>query len=240
MNGLHVPFHVGWQQVVLLFLAIIGIVLLITSITSLLFGSREVELLEDEEGRRFRRYRHRRRFRMGRGIGGLVLLLIAVVILWITSLVQTYLGLTDKIHVARVHAVPISNQNHLMSVELTLYDDNGNPTTVQTYEVKGDEWMVQGNILKFPGWMNILGFHSGFKLTRLEGRFDDPNMEANEKHTVVVLNGGDDNFFKTAQQQAWTNPFVEAAYGNAVFVRADSMTYDVYASQDALNAYPAK
>jgi hypothetical protein len=88
--------------------------------------------------------------------------------------------------------------------------------------------------------MNIVGIHSGYKLTRLEGRFDDPNMEANAKHTVIVLNGGDDQFFKTVQEQAWVSPVVQAAYGNAVFLAADGKTYNVFVSQTGLYAQPAK
>src|SRR5436853_282281 len=85
-------------------------------------------------------------------------------------------------------------------------------------DCRGDEWMLQGDIIKFPTWLNILGLHSGYKLTRLEGRYDDPKLESNSRHVVVTLNGGDDNFFKTMQGQAWVSPVIQAAYGNAVFL----------------------
>jgi hypothetical protein len=127
-----------------------------------------------------------------------------------------------------------------MSVEITLYDKNGHQTSDNTYAVAGDEWMLQGDIVKFPAWLNILGLHSGYKLTRLEGRFDDPNLERNAKHTVIVLNGGDDQFFKTVQEQAWTSPFVQAAYGSGVFLAPDGKSYNVLVSQTGLLAEPAK
>ncbi len=88
--------------------------------------------------------------------------------------------------------------------------------------------------------MNIVGLHSGYKLTRLEGRYDDPKLESNSKHVVVTLNGGDDNFFKTMQEQAWVSPVIQAAYGNAVFLMPDGKTYDVFVSQTGLYATPEK
>ena len=155
-------------------------------------------------------------------------------------MVQSYLGLTGDIKVARVRATHFANAPHQMSVELIQYDKDGHQTSDQTYALNGDEWMLQGDIIKFPTWVNVLGIHSGYKLTRLEGRFDDPNLESKSQHVVITLNGGDDNFFQTMHaQRGWISPFVDATYGNAVFVPADG-TYDVFVSQTGLFARPAK
>jgi hypothetical protein len=232
---MNTPIQIGLPQILLLLIAVIGLGLLIHSAMSLTRGHREV--FEDEYGKLF--YSKRRHFRWKRGVGGIILLLLAASILWMTFLVQTYLGLTNDIKVAQVHASTVSNQQHMMSVELILYDDNGKQTSDKTYFVQGDRWMLQGDIIKFPTWLNILGLHSGYKLTRLEGQYDDPNDESNLKHTVVTLNGGDDNFFKTVYKQAWSSPFVDAAYGNAVVVPADGQSYNVLVSQTGLYAKPA-
>ena len=236
---MNVPLQIGLPQVVLLIIAMLGLGLLIYALRSLFVTIRTLEEYEDERGQTYRRWRHRRRFRWQHGLGGLLAVVLAVSLLWVTFAIQTYLGLTSDIKVATVSAAPIQNIDHLMSVSLTLYDANGNPTT-KTYGVHGDEWMLEGDILKFPTWMNIFGIHSGFKVTRLEGRYDDPNLERTAERSVIELNGGDDNFFTTAQKQAWTSPFVQAAYGNAVFLKADNKSYNVYASQDALTASPNK
>ncbi|HLG78829.1 MAG TPA: hypothetical protein VKX46_20625 [Ktedonobacteraceae bacterium] len=234
------PFQFGWQQILLLLVAIIGVALLISAVTGLMHTVKELEEFEDEEGRTFRRWRRRRRFRWRRGTSGIILALLAISLLWLTGAVQTYLGLTSNILVARISATSFTNEPHKMNVQLTLIDSNGHEGQPQNYLVNGDEWMLQGDILKFPDWMNILGFHSGFKLTRLEGRYDDSNLERTAPRSVYDLNGGDDNFFTTAQNQAWTNPFVQAAYGSSTFLKADGRTYDIYASQDAITARPEK
>ncbi|HEY5002489.1 MAG TPA: hypothetical protein VII61_05015 [Ktedonobacteraceae bacterium] len=228
------PIQLGPPQFILLLVGVIGLGLLIHSAMSITGGRREI--FEDKDGNRFY---GRRRLRWKRGVSGILLLLIAVSLLWATFLVQSYLGLTSDIKVAQVHASTVSNLPHMMSVELTLYDNNGKSTSDSTYFVQGDRWMVQGNIVKFPSWLNILGLHSGYKLTRLEGQYDDPNDESTMKHTVVTLNGGDGAFFKTVYKQAWSSPFVDAAYGNAVIIPADGHTYNVLVSQTGLYAKPA-
>ena len=236
------PVQIGLPQIVLIIVALVGLWMFITALTGLVRRRGLHELTEEEKragmlpsrGWGFGRLRWRR------GVGGILLLVIAISLLWLAFLVQTYLGLTGDIRAARIHATPVANIAHEMSVELILYDQRGNPTSDKTYIVQGDEWMLQGDIVKFPAWLNILGLHSGFKLTRLEGRYDDVNMERNSPHTVIELNGGDDNFFKTVQAQAWTSPFVDSAYGSSAFLSPDGKTYDVLVSQDALHPEPVK
>jgi hypothetical protein len=240
---MNIPIQFGLPQIILFVVALVGLVLLISMITGIIIGE-EIEQAEDASEdarvREHRKYIRRRHVRAGRGVTGILLLLIAISLLWATFLVQSYLGLTGDIKVAVVRATPIANLQHLMSVEMILYDKDGHQISDNTYGVMGDEWELQGDIIKFPSWMNVVGLHSGYKLTRLEGRYDNPDLERNNKHSVIVLNGGDDNFFKTAQTQTWLSPFVEALYGNAVILPANGKTYEVLVSQTGLYALPLK
>lgn len=235
-----IPFVIGWPQVLLFIIALVGLLLLVNAFVRVR-RRHHYEYRDEDEARKFgRRHVTHFRLRWGRLLGGVILVFFAISLLWLSLLIQTYLGLTSDIKVARVHAVAVANVPHLMSVDLTLYDQQGKQTSDQTYIINGDEWMLQGDVIKFPTWLNIFGLHSGYKLTRLEGRFDDPNLEANSHHVVVVLNGGDDNFFKTVQEQAWTSPVVQAAYGSSTFLQPDGKTYDVFVSQTGLYAAPEK
>ncbi len=235
-----IPIQLGLPQIILLLVALFAIVLLVWAAKSLIVG--EVIHHEDEEAYRskFGKKLRRRRFRWGRVTSGVILLLLASSILWMTLLVQTYVELTSDIKVATVHATTIANAPHLMSVELTMFDQSGKTVSDKTYLVNGDEWMLEGDIIKFPPLLNILGLHSGYKITRLEGRYDNPNLELHGPRTVVTLNGGDDGFFKTVQEATWLSPIVQGAYGNAVFLAADGKTYNVYVSQSGLYAVPQR
>ena len=233
---MNIPFQVGWQQVVLLLIGLVGLWLFITAGLGLL--NRGWSMSEDEKDHYARTGKlPRRRFRFTRGLSGIVLLAVAISLLWVTFLVQSYLGLTGEIKVAQIRAVPITNAAHEMSVELILYDSNGHVASDKIYLLQGDEWMLQGDIIKFPAWLNVVGLHAGYKLTRLEGRYDDINLERTAPHSAIELNGGDDNFFKTAYaQKSWFGAFVDAEYGNAVFLGGGS--FNVFATQDALIARP--
>ena len=232
---MNIPFNFGLPQIILILIGLVGLGLFVTAARGLL--RRRGAMDEDE----FERYKRtgvlpRRRFRLKRGISGIVLIFIAVSLLWLTFLVQSYLGLTGNIRVAQVQATSVTNVPHTMSIKLVLYDSNGHQLSDSTYTVLGDEWMLQADFIKFPTWLNVIGFHSGYKLVRLEGIYQDPNLERNSKHTVVELNGGEDGFFTTMRtQKFWFSPFVDAYYGNAAFAPAGA-TYDVFATQDGLIA----
>ncbi|HEY0755216.1 MAG TPA: hypothetical protein VGD98_14750 [Ktedonobacteraceae bacterium] len=240
---MNIPFQFGLPQIILLLIAVCGFLLFLYAAHSLIRGEKLYKLRSEEEKEMYRqqgRLPRHRRLRWQHGVGGILLLFVAISLLWMTFLIQNYLGLTGNIEVAQVRAVKISNTDTpTMSVELTLFDQNGHPGSDNVYQVLGNEWMVQGDIIKFSDWLNVVGLHSGYKLTRMEGRYDDPNLEANAKHTVVTLNGGDDGFFQHTQGSNWYSGFVQAQYGNAVFQVADGATYNIFVSQTGLYAVKA-
>ena len=240
---MHIPFQFGLPQIILIIIGLAGLWLFVTAAWGLIRGEEIYKSREKAEAEKakygFVRRRFRRRIRAGRGLGGIVLIAIAISLLWLAFLIQSYLGLTGEIKVAQVHATALANAPHQMSVELILYDDKGNVASDKTYLMQGDEWMLQGDIVKFPTWANILGLHTGYKLTRFEGRYDNINMERTAPHFAIELNGGDDGFFQAVNTHpTWYGWLAEAYYGNAVFQGAG--TYYVFATQDALIAEPAK
>ena len=165
----------------------------------------------------------------------MVTLSVATSLLWFTLLVQTFLGLTGEIHAAHVTATPIHNAPHMLSVALTVYDEHGEVTSQQTYLVEGDRWVLQANILQLKDWVNILGVHSGYQVTRLFGQYDDGRSPTQRQ---IFLDGTDEAFFRSMRDHDWwTTPFVRSAYGNAVI--ATPGDYDVYISQDAITARPS-
>src|SRR2546430_2590342 len=82
------PIQWGWQQIILLLVAIAAVGLIISSMMSLVVKVKEIDILEDEQGRSYRRIRRRRRFRLHRGIWGLLLLVGAMRIFTIRSVIR--------------------------------------------------------------------------------------------------------------------------------------------------------
>ncbi|MFI9505404.1 hypothetical protein [Nocardia sp. NPDC052566] len=209
------PVEFGFVQIGLILLIVVALVLLVSA----LFMVRKVGL----------------RVLIGRGASGLVLLLAAVVLLWVATLMQTFLGLTGEIKAAHVVATPVAGQEHKITVDLTLYGDDDHPDQRKTYEVEGDMWVLQANIVELEPWVNALGFHSGYKVSRLYGqRLDGVATKQNQ----IFLNGDDQDFFTDMRAGKWfTQPFVRSAYGNAVIAMPGD--YDVYISRDAIKTREA-
>ncbi|MET8776238.1 hypothetical protein ABZV58_14575 [Nocardia sp. NPDC004654] len=167
---------------------------------------------------------------LGRGAGGLVLLVVAVLLLWVATLMQTYLGLSGEIKAAHVVVSEVAGEDHQLEVDLTLYGDDDNPERREKFRVQGDLWVLQANIVELEPWVNALGFHSGYKVSRLYGQRLD-GVATTQNH--IFLNGDDAGFFADMRDgKWWTDPFVRSAYGNAVI--ATPGEYDVYISRDAI------
>ncbi|CAM4468662.1 hypothetical protein NONI108955_31710 [Nocardia ninae] len=204
------PVNFGFVQIGLILIILIAIALLISG----LLRARRVGF----------------RALITRGGSGLVLLVVAVVLLWLATLMQTYLGLTGEIKAAHVVAKEVEGQEHLLDIELTLYGDDQHDEQRLKYQVEGDTWVLQAGIVELEPWVNALGFHSGYKISRLYGqRLDGVATSQNQ----IFLNGGDRDFFDDMRKGRWfTEPFVRSAYGNAVI--AVPGEYDVFVSRDAI------
>jgi hypothetical protein len=208
------PVNIGIVQIGLMLLILFAVALLISALVRV----RRVGL----------------RVLLGRGAGGLGLLVVAVVLLWVATLIQTYLGLSGEIKAAHVAVSPVAGQEHRLDVDITLYGDKDHGEKHDKYQVEGDLWVLQANIVELEPWVNALGFHSGYKVTRLYGqRLDGVATTQNQ----IFVNGDDKDFFNDMRKgRWWTQPFVRSAYGNAVI--ATPGEYDVFISHDAIKTRP--
>ncbi|CAM4235453.1 hypothetical protein MB901379_01366 [Mycobacterium basiliense] len=221
------PHQFGLAQIVLAGVAIAAVVMLLSSVV----GRRQKVHSGDGSPESTARGR-RLRLRPGRAVTGVTLLVVSILVLWFATVVQTYLGLTGEVKAAHVLATPVSNSAHELTVDLTLYDDDGKAYSRHTYQVEGDLWVLQADIVELHHWVNVLGMHSGYKVTRLFGeRLDGVSPTQHQ----IFLNGGDGDFFADMRGgKWWTRPFVRSAYGNAVISAPGE--FDVYISQDAIKA----
>ena len=84
--------------------------------------------------------------------------------------------------------------------------------------VKGDQWMIEGDILKWDSWLNFLGLHTRYRLTRLRGRYISTEAEVREPHTIYSLVDDEDHpLWRYLYQYGHRLPFVSTVYGNATF-----------------------
>jgi len=152
--------------------------------------------------------------RFGGELGG-ILLLLAVPIIGVFALVHSFQAFSSTTRVATVQASPVANAQHEMAISLTTYNGAGDPTRYE-YELAGDRWELNADVVAFPDWMNFLGISNGFQLSRITSQYDDTNA-----HSIQPV--------PLQHSQTFSIPFLEKShYTGGVLEPADGVTYSVF------------
>jgi hypothetical protein len=103
------------------------------------------------------------------------------------------------------------------SITLVQYE-KGSQGRVRRFEVAGDQWVLEGDILKWRSWLNFLGFHTRYRLTRLRSRYLQASDEMTKPSTVHSLVEDEDSpLWRHLYKVGPRIPLVSTVYGNAVF-----------------------
>jgi hypothetical protein len=116
-----------------------------------------------------------------------------------------------------------------MSMELNFVKD-GRMGGAQGFLIKGDQWSVEGDVLKWEDWLTLLGLHTMYKLTRVRGRYLDTRQEIDNTPTVYSLvENQEDAEWRWLYKYGHRLPFVTAVYGNTVFTYPSrEETFQIY------------
>ena len=96
--------------------------------------------------------------------------------------------------------------------------------STRKFPMVGDQWTIEGNILKWHPGFNLLGFKTCYKLTRLSSRYLKIEDEIHRPKLAHELNGSTDFFWLLLYRYGRWFPFVEAVYGNATYVIAQPVS----------------
>lgn len=105
----------------------------------------------------------------------------------------------------------------LSSVTVVQHEPGGDPQ-VKRFDVAGDQWVLEGDILKWSNALNFLGLHTRYRLTRLRSRYiqsSDERAKPSSIHSLVE--NEDDPLWKYLYKFGPRLPMVSSVYGNAVF-----------------------
>ncbi len=89
--------------------------------------------------------------------------------------------------------------------------------------VNGDQWMIEGDILKWQPWLTPLGLDTRYRLTRISGRYLDIKKERSAPRSVFSL--ANNSTATTEHHPLWgwlyrsghKLPLVDSVYGNAAY-----------------------
>ncbi len=183
-------------------------------------------------GHRERRPHHRR---WGYWLAILGLL---VLVVWLVAhfMMLSYSEFSHPTRIAQVRVIP-AHIPHRMSIELTIFANDGHQIYHNMYSLNGDEWRLEGDIITSPEALNFIGLFSGYKLTQLDSRYDPDASGSYATFSAMILNGDDDGFFKALYDNHI--PVVQANKVYSNYLPADRKIYNVIVTQTGLSVEPS-
>jgi hypothetical protein len=115
------------------------------------------------------------------------------------------------------------------SITLVQHMPGGEPR-IRRFDVAGDQWVLEGDILKWHNALNFLGLRTRYRLTRLRSRYIQSSDEMIKPSSIHSLaENEDDPLWKYLYKYGPRLPMVSTVYGNAVFQLSDKdATYRVF------------
>ncbi len=141
---------------------------------------------------------------------------------------QAYYAFNREEPVAKVTIIPYPIEKKNL-VTLELFGSKGDHE-IRQFEISGDQWMLEGDILKWNKWINFIGIHTRYRLTRLRGRYirtSDEKTKPTEIYSLVEME--DHPIWGYLYRHGASLPLVSTVYGNAVFQNSEeASTFLVY------------
>lgn len=137
-------------------------------------------------------------------------------LLFVGFFLRAYHAFTLEVPVARIEVMP-TIEPQTMRVNFTQLS-NQNPSLNEQFLIRGDQWLVEGDILKWDNWLNFLGLQTRYRFTRIRGRYLKTADEIEKEKSVYSLIEDEDRpFWQYLYQYGNKLPFVSTVYGNAIF-----------------------
>lgn len=147
----------------------------------------------------------------------LFIFLFVVIVLLVLAVARFYTSFTSHQLVAIVECYP-SQEYSGEAFELVLtrvLDGEHQPS--ESFIIRGEDWTLGGDILEWQSFMNIIGLKSMYRLTRLQGRYDEADEEMTEKITAYALVEDEKSpFWETLYNIAVKTPIIKSAHQNFV------------------------
>lgn len=156
--------------------------------------------------------------------------LLALLALLLTSWLHTYHRLTDEKLIAELTFDALGDRRYRASLA------TGNLCVTETYPIRGDQWRLDAEFVKWKYWATLLGLDAMYRLDRLEGRYRDSAEQSTQTvsaHDLVKSTSID--LVAIAEALGRFNFLLDASYGSSVYREMDPrLLYKVYRTQSGL------
>jgi hypothetical protein len=166
-----------------------------------------------------------------------ILTLTAMVLLTTLLFLRSFHVFTEKQLVAMIQCYPARDSDVNFEIQLNRVI-KGQPQPAGRYEIKGQQWAVGGNIIKWEPWVSFVGMETMYRLSRLEGRYVKASDQQANPQTVYSLTETEESpFWNFIDRFGEKLPFIDAGYGNTTFNRPDyNETFYIYVTESGFMA----
>lgn len=135
-----------------------------------------------------------------------ILLLISTIFILLFTVIQTFISFSYEEKIGEVFATKNNNE-----INIIFTDIKNNKKYV--FDINGDQWMIEGEILVFDKWLRWLGAESYYRITRFSGRFEKNNEEIIKYYEINPKS----EFWEFILKNYEKLPFIDTAYGIGAF-----------------------
>ena len=150
------------------------------------------------------------------------------ILLFAGAFLQSYRAFTHELPVAEIFVRTMENTGRgpMVFIRFATLSTEGH----RYFLVRGNQWMLEGDILKWDNWLAFLGLRNRYRFTRLRGRYASIEAERRGPHTVLPLSSDKSGaLWRFLYDTGARLPFVSTVYGNAVFRDGGGgKTYRIY------------
>ena len=152
---------------------------------------------------------------------------------------QTYMQLSKERLAGQVTLKKVSEFDYTATIDLADAEGKlrGEP---KTYQITGQRIHIEGPVVKFKPWANVIGMDSLFKVNEVYGTYVNPNCTnkyAPRREATEECKPGD--FFGCLGQSWQMLNLADFSHTSASGqLMADGAVYDIFASQDAFELKP--
>ena len=167
-------------------------------------------------------------------LSSVILFIFSLSLLSIAMNLYSYERLTYEQPIAELTLNQVDKQ--LFQVEISYQNDN----ETDIFLINGDEWQIDARIIKWHGWVQLLGLNAQYRLERISGRYTDIEEERLKTRSVYSLGPRDEiDYWKLINDYKKWLRWVDAYYGSATYLpMADNATYEISLTQTGLVARP--
>jgi len=147
----------------------------------------------------------------------LILLLAGACMFSLSLFVRTYSILSNDQRIGTVTAFKTDN-----GLQMRYIDDAAGVKYV--FPLAGDQWMIQGYILRWKPFLRFLGAKPYYRVTRFSGRWESADSTTITNYQLVKEPG----YWGTLLRYGQKLPLIDAVQGIAAFQYPDPNAYAVY------------